>query len=55
MNNLIAGLIAFFIGNIAGSLLATIVYRARYPKSNKYLIFSMFFIGYIIFFYFLVK
>jgi hypothetical protein len=47
---MIASLISFGIANLLVSMLGTWIVRSKYPKSNKYLIFSIFFIGYIILF-----
>ena len=51
----IVTIISFLIANVIGSLLCVVIYKKRYPNANKYLMFIIFFIGYCIFFYSLVK
>jgi tellurite resistance protein TehA-like permease len=49
------GLIGFTIANILTSMLGTVIYKQEYQKANKYIVFSLFFIGYFLFFYLLSK
>lgn len=51
----IVGLVGFVIANIIGSWLATISYRTKFPNSNKYVIFSCYFVGFCGFFYAISK
>jgi len=43
-------LIIFIIANILTSLLGTIIVKAKYPNMNKYILFTIFFIGYLLLF-----
>ena len=45
------GLIIFTIVNIITSMFATVIYKQEYTKANKYVVFSLFFVGYFLFFY----
>jgi hypothetical protein len=52
----ILGLISFGIANTLVSMFCTYVIRLRYKEaSNKYVLFTIIFLGYILFFYLLSK
>jgi hypothetical protein len=46
-------LISFTIANILTSMLGTVICKQKYQKSNKYVVFTTFFIGYFLLFYLL--
>lgn len=50
-----SGLISFTIANILTSMLGAVIYRQKYQKANKYIVFCSFFVGYFLFFYLLLK